>query len=132
MNDLLFHETKHPDLRMLRRATRGGSSVFYAHLTGDTNAIREGQKWGAAAVQNVNEKIQEVLSQRERESGKNKSRQVLRSWGLINASVMLTFYECTCGTSPTAWIHHGFGAETLLAMLGPERCARACSDDVQT
>ena len=122
MKELLFLESRNTGLGTVRKAARAGATVFYGHLSGNVVAVREGQKWGCAAVCGVNEGLRLVQPERQGWLGNNKTQNLLPSRDLIGASLMLAFYECTCGTSPTAWIHHVFGAEALLVMLGPERC----------
>ena len=122
MQELLFLESRNAGLGTVRKAARAGATVFYGHLSGNVVAVREGQKWGCAAVCGVNKGLRLVQPERQGWLGNSKTQHVLPSRDLIGASLMLAFYECTCGTSPTAWVHHVLGAEALLVMLGPERC----------
>ena len=122
MTELLYVETRNPDLLILRKAVRGSASVFFGILTGNTVAVQEGHRWGITALRAVNQQLQLIQVQRDASPKGAGHARILPSRDLISASLMLAFYECACGSSPTAWIHHLLGAEALILMLDPEKC----------
>lgn len=118
MEELGLFESRNPDLTLLRLAVRASTCMFHGNLNRNPQVRAEGLQLGFKAVHALQRQLSLIdIANKNMGAGQDK----LPSFDLISAALMLAFYECTSGTSPTGWLSHLHGAESLVHALGPER-----------
>jgi hypothetical protein len=98
-------------LSLIGRTIIAASLAYYGRYSNDERIIAESYWWYGDGLARQIQTL--AIMQRERREPTIEE---------ICAPLMLSFFEITCSTSPTAYFQHLMGAARMLEKHGPEKC----------
>jgi hypothetical protein len=97
---------------LIGRAVMAASLAYYGRYSNDERIIAESYWWYGDGLARQIQTL--AIMQREQREPTIEE---------ICAPLMLSFFEITCSTSPTAYFQHLMGAARMLEKHGPEKCS---------